>query len=455
MNSEIRAYHWVQLPEDTAIALENDEKVKLIKAFYSYQSNDGTQMREYHIDTHPVLQKHVNNTRMRGDLSVRKPASDRPLIIIGQDECVVKQYSFSSKTWEGKDGEKKLLPKSDGYSLMMSAFCSRCFGLGLNVTEQQLEEINDRRSNGATANYISVDAAMEIYGTTKKKPITDAHTLIQYIMVGINADGYWNNNYMVLQIEDAIDVTSVVYPHCDVMFLMDQSSGHGKAAKGSIEVSKLNKFWGGSTNAVREMKDTIIKEVGTYNYNDTENPQLQINDVQKLQFSPSDKGPFYLKEPKRTQEKIPAPAGKKRKYKYNIAEILKKLKDEHDFVPKRRYLKDEIHNLAKERNIPLEIEIDEIKPGWQNSPKGLLQLLYERQKIDRNKISTYTMTGAKDQKDGDGNVLPQYQKYLLPKLMSECEDIKEQKTCMQELFLNLSQLQDQNLVLLTSPKYHC
>ena len=81
---------------------------------------------------------------------------------------MVKQYSFLSKTWEGKDGEKKLLPKSDGYSLMMSEFCSRCFGLGLNVTEQQLQEINDRRSNGPTANYISVDAAMEVYGSKKK-----------------------------------------------------------------------------------------------------------------------------------------------------------------------------------------------------------------------------------------------------------------------------------------------
>lgn len=69
-------------------------------------------MREYHIDTHPVLMQYVRNTKMRGDLSVRKSDTDQPIIIIGQEERVIKQYSFSSKTWLGKNREKKLLPKS-------------------------------------------------------------------------------------------------------------------------------------------------------------------------------------------------------------------------------------------------------------------------------------------------------------------------------------------------------
>ena len=81
---------------------------------------------------------------------------------------------------------------------------------------------------------MSEEAAIEIYGTKKKVLLEDQLTLIQSIMVGINADGYWNNKYMSLQMEDAADVLSVVYPECDIVFLMDQSSGHGKAAKGSI-----------------------------------------------------------------------------------------------------------------------------------------------------------------------------------------------------------------------------
>ena len=137
-------------------------------------------------------------------------------------------------------------------------------------------------------------------------------------MVGINADGYWNNSYMVLQIEDAIDVLSVVYPHCDVLFLMDQSSGHGKVAKGAIEVSKLNKNWGGNASAVCQMNDTIVKEVGEFNYSDAENPQLEVNDVQTLTFKPSDKSPFYVNEPERTNTKEPVPVGKKKERKNTI-----------------------------------------------------------------------------------------------------------------------------------------
>ena len=119
--------------------------------------------------------------------------------------------------------------------------------------------------------------------------------------------------YMSLQMEDAADVLSVVYPECDIVFLMDQSSGHGKAAKGSIEVSKLNKMWGGTTDGVSEMRDTIVKEVGEQNYKDVENPQLEVNDIQKLTFEESDKGPFYIKEPQRTETKYPVASGNKRK----------------------------------------------------------------------------------------------------------------------------------------------
>ena len=172
--------------------MEHTEDVNLIKAFHGYTNEDGVLMREYHIDTHPILSKYVRNKKMRGDLSVRKRLCDRPLIIVGQDECIVKQYSFSSKCWTGKDGEKKLLPKSDGYSIMFSAFCARCFGLGLTVSDEELEEINQRRNSERFSHYISQDAAMEIYGSTKKKLLTDEDklTLVQSMMVGINADGY-------------------------------------------------------------------------------------------------------------------------------------------------------------------------------------------------------------------------------------------------------------------------
>ena len=165
---KINSYLWVKISADEAVKLENNKEVELPKCYHSYVNEDGEQMREYHVDVHPYLQRYISNTKMGGDLSVKHSPNVRPVIIIGQDESVIKQYSFSAKSWVNPNGERKLLPKSDGYTTMISAFCSRVFGLGLKVTEEQLQEINRRRTTGATSNYISCESANEVNGTTKK-----------------------------------------------------------------------------------------------------------------------------------------------------------------------------------------------------------------------------------------------------------------------------------------------
>ena len=171
LNYETNAYLWVHMKEDVAILLENDQNINLAKVYHSYVGADGVPMREYHVDIHPHLYSFVHNQKMGGDLSVRRNEGSRPVIIIGQDESVVKQYSFSSKCWQGVSGERKLLPKSDGYSLMISAFCSRAFGLSLNVTDEELVKINMRRTEGITSHYVSTESANDIYGSTLKKTI--------------------------------------------------------------------------------------------------------------------------------------------------------------------------------------------------------------------------------------------------------------------------------------------
>ena len=308
---EILAYVWVHLTEEQSILLENDQNVNLARVFHSYTGNDGSKMREYHVDIHPRLQAFVRNKRMGGDLSVRKPEGTRPVIIIGQDESVVKQHSFSAKCWQGVGGERKLLPKSDGYSLMISAFCSRVFGLGLHVTNEQLNEINKRRSEGTTAHYVSVDSAKEIYGTTKKKPFATQELLLQYFEVGVMGQGYWNFHHMALQTEDAFDVLSIVYPHCDFIKLTDQSSGHGKAVKDGLEVSNMNVYYGGKNF----MRKTSVTNVGNFFYDDAEDPQLNLGDEQDLVFKADDKGPFYVAKNIRDNCKHDRASGKRKRKK--------------------------------------------------------------------------------------------------------------------------------------------
>jgi hypothetical protein len=74
-------------------------------------------MIEYHVDDHLLFQQQMNDdesTKFGGNLSVRNPNPDRPLIAFGQDECIFKQYLFTTKAWVTQDGKKGLVPKNEG-----------------------------------------------------------------------------------------------------------------------------------------------------------------------------------------------------------------------------------------------------------------------------------------------------------------------------------------------------
>ena len=123
---------------------------------------------------------------------------------------------------------------------------SRYFGLGIGITQQQLDEINYKRTDETSdwREYIGKTAAMDVYGSIKKK-LTSKHALIQYFDLGVQNEGYWDYNHMALQMEDVYDVVSTVYPHFDFVAQMDQSAGHGKKRERGLDVSMMRKKWGG------------------------------------------------------------------------------------------------------------------------------------------------------------------------------------------------------------------
>ena len=50
------------------------------------------------------------------------------MIILGQDECIYRQYIFHNKCWFGPNGETPLMPKSEGQGFMISGIVCREFG---------------------------------------------------------------------------------------------------------------------------------------------------------------------------------------------------------------------------------------------------------------------------------------------------------------------------------------
>ena len=169
LNWEFRAFHWVQLSDTDAIELERDIKNPIPpNTFYSYKSRI-IKMREYHIDTHPILFRYAQRKDMGGDHSVRMPKGSRPILLIGQDESVYKQFQFSSRAWKGPTGENTLLPTSDGYSKMVSCYIGRSFGMGLYVSDGKLHQINAWRQH--SKKYLSEESAKNIYGVNKNQKL--------------------------------------------------------------------------------------------------------------------------------------------------------------------------------------------------------------------------------------------------------------------------------------------
>jgi hypothetical protein len=445
--TEIDCYVWVQISAGEAIDLENLLNMPLRQdIYYEYVMNETT-MREYHIDSHTELAKfiHAENNLYGGNLSVRKPNASRPTIIIGQDESAFSQYSFSSKSWKSPRGHCQLLPKSNGETIMISAFVSRIFGLGITLTEDDISKINRYRHK--KPEYVSHESSLYINNTLLKEDITDNSPFLQFFDVGVDKQGYWNYNHMSLQTEDITDCLQALFPDHDFVFIFDQSSGHAHKRKNGLSTVGINASWGGKQ---REMRQTTITEgcLGPYT------SLVVVGDNQKMNFVEDDMGPFHLSETEKQNLKYDSILGKEVKPKTKN-ELLKELVDRYSFRPNRNYNKKELEVIANQFNVCLTHEVDIIKEGWCNKQKGALQILFERGFINLSiPLSNYSFEVKRSWKDDDGSILPQFHEFCLKNLLSTCEDFRNEVSAMEDLALSLS-TPTSNVTILFSPKYHC
>ena len=134
-------------------------------------------MREYHVDTHPIFTtvKYNKVLLVNRDLSLTSP-----LMIIRQDKTVFKQYLFSRKCWVGPGRETQLLPKSNSYSRMISGFLRHSFGVGLHLSDIELNRVNEMRMGCELGNYLPRNEAITVYKSKKKRKISDNLTLLRF-----------------------------------------------------------------------------------------------------------------------------------------------------------------------------------------------------------------------------------------------------------------------------------
>ena len=108
---ERQMHRWIQITADEAKVLVEAKKVREDSGYRYHDECTGRDMVEFHVDTCRELMERMNNqTEFGGNLSVQIEGQ-HPIIVMGQDECIVKQYLCTQKAWVGPDGEQALIPK--------------------------------------------------------------------------------------------------------------------------------------------------------------------------------------------------------------------------------------------------------------------------------------------------------------------------------------------------------
>ena len=106
-------------------------------------------------------------------------------------------------------------------------------------------------------------------------------------------------------------------------------------------------------------------------------------------------------------------------------ELLKELQISGTDTTSRRYLKPELVQMCKDRNIPTDITNPVVIPGWLNKPKGMLQILYERGYINKELVTKpsrmrYSKNGKKNDYEHDKKTLKSTcEQYSLTHLLSK------------------------------------
>ena len=343
---------------------------------YHYCNKEGEEMVEVHSDW---LYSYEEGEKLPegippipeygGNLSVRKPLNVKPRVPFGQDEAIFRSSQLNDSCW-AIDGQQTLRTKSMGIGRMVSAMCSREFGLGLYLSAEQLERVNHMRRQ---KKYGDEDAAIYLLGSSEKKDLLTS-PFIRYLEYGKGKDGYWSYNHMVLQLEDCTDVFKVLYPQFDIVFELDHSSGHDKEKSDGLTTTPSMLGWehGGKQ---RHMRCSLLDETNTGTVRHSR--CIDIGSIQQMTFEIDDLPPVL----KPLCAKFSTPSGKTITRDLNVAELkvgleAKKLNaDGKRLVLKQRSI---------EAGLPLKLTYPVMIPGYVGEPKGAAHIAFERGFFDES-----------------------------------------------------------------------
>ena len=462
--SEVYEHCWIQLSKKQYLSLKVRNELRTIEVkkekdiklsgnitekmttyieeqrIYSYQDGEEKEdMVELHVDDYYGYDD-VDKTilpRYGGNVSVRLPVGSKPRLCFGQDEAIFHSSQLNESCWT-VDDEATLRTKGLGTGVMVSAMVSRATGFGLQITDEQLLEINKLRLNKS---YVDAEAATYLRGSSTKKPLKESPFII-YLDYGSGKDGYWTYRHMVLQIEDCVDCLTFIFPQFDYEFELDHSSGHNSERPDGLSTtsSVINLGWGGKQ---RKMRSSILSadDIGPLRHART----IPVGSSQSMVFSDDDIPPIF--DP--TAPKYDQPVqGQNITRSLNKGELEKKLKDaglNSDGNAKALKIR------AVEANIPIEVTTPKVIPGYVGKAKGAAQIAAERGFIGLDGLLSngkkYSMNGTST-KDPVTKVVTMNRDTSVIRILQRCNDFKNEKT---QLMFILDLL---NVTLILTPKCH-
>ena len=264
---------------------------------------------------------------------------------------------------------------------------------------------------------------------------------VRWLHYGQNSDGYWNYHYMIVQLEDIVDVLHVLFSDkYEFVFFFDHSSGHDHLRPDGFNANAINKYYAGMQPKMRksEIKDNTY--LGPFQYPD----RLKIGDVQSMQFDHS--GPFYLSDEEKTAKRFDRESGEIEKKKHTRSQLIKMIQEKSPLTKPNGNLK-VIQALAVRLKIPIEFERNKTEEGWSGKQKGSLQILWERGFLDpllpiSELKKKYSINGKKDENEKviEGTSLKE--------LIANLPNFKHEKTLLQYRAEQLG------VSIQCSPKYH-
>ena len=441
---EGQSFRWIQITRDESAKLIADGNV-LPQQGYQYVDDQQQLMTEYHVDDWEGFHERMEPIEFGGNLSVRRDKEKKPIIILGQDECIYKQFLFKHRHWIGRNGERPLLPKDEGQGIMLSAFQSREFGFGFRkLTESELESINMKRLSDVT--YKDVEAAIKLgikHG--KKMPLSnEGSRFVVKFQYGASFEGYWSYEHMVIQLEDIVDILTVLHPHYQFVFLFDHSCGHDRQQEDGLNANRVIKGYGGSSPTQRASK---IAQAEGYLGPHEHDKRLQVHQIQSMVFERGDVGPCWMTPDEQERNKYDVIEGEVEKTR-NKDELITHLSANNLPITGT---KTELQSLCGIHGIPTRKLVSKVKEGWWGKQgdstgrsKGSFQILWERGWIDPLKsYSDYTLDGKKN---NHGNIMKETS---LKYLMSQLYDYSHEETSLQKMG------RDMEVIIDRTPKCHC